>query len=368
VIQHSAPVDPLPVSQTNAVREEETPDSPISPSESISSVRTTRPSHPLTSLETVPAIFFEPEFNLTNPTTFSIVTEQTRESHDVEHMRGHDPASISYSVPLLEKLSHYADTVESHLVREIQARSSSFFSALSNLHDLQSESERCLRRISDLKGMLQQIDQGGAQKGLELVRQDAKVSQVRKVQDGVKLIKDVQEMRTIAEGLSAGGAWSDALNVVENVRILLDHKATYTDIGIPREDSNARRLSTVGEEDETNGATTPSSLFPIALQDVSLPSLHVFTALPRDLQVLMSQIASTLSEEFCIVAQHDLHLRTTDNNMEKMVAQEEDQALKERLSPLIAGLLRTGDDGLKRSLERWRGIVMDEIRAAVKRV
>ncbi|KAG8799942.1 hypothetical protein FRC18_008154, partial [Serendipita sp. 400] len=275
--------------------------SPLSPSMKMDSVQTARGRRTMAALDTVPAIFFEPGFNLTNPELFAHVTEQsTSEGHLVQ-----DPAAISYSVPLMEKLSHYADTVEGHLVQEIQARSSSFFSALTNLHDLQSESERCLKKISELKVMLNQIDEKGAKKGLELVREDNKVSYLQRLEGGVKLVKEVHSMRGIAQGLAGAGEWRDALNVVENVQSLMTpiSSSDQTTVAGPE-----MQLPTVGEEspgeESTFETSRPASTnkLPTALQEVSLHSLRAFESLPNDLRDLTVKIASTLSHEFAEAA------------------------------------------------------------------
>ncbi|KIM19939.1 hypothetical protein M408DRAFT_334212 [Serendipita vermifera MAFF 305830] len=363
-------------SQEEIFTSSDEPMSPISPTTSLASVRTTRASaqpRPMTSLDTVPSIFFEPEFNLVDPVTFALVTEQSITSHGALEQ---DPAAISYSVPLLEKLSHYADTVEGHLVREIQDRSASFFSALTNLHDLQSESERCLRRIGELKSMLVQVDEKGAKKGLELVREDLKVVQLTKLEDGVKLVKDVHDMRTIAQGLANAGEWSDALNMVENMHALLDHAPQPPPT--PRTADPERRQASIAEEDEdlslvtssqTPNGTTVSSKLPLALRDISLQNLQAFSSLPTDLRNLTTQIASTLSDEFAAVSRQDLILRADESSQTPSQDHKEEveNSLSERLTPVLIGLLRTGENGLKEGLDKWREILMSDVRSAVKK-
>ncbi|KAG8787950.1 hypothetical protein FRC15_007011 [Serendipita sp. 397] len=335
--------------------------SPLSPSMKMDSVQTARGRRTMAALDTVPAIFFEPGFNLTNPELFAHVTEQsTSEGHLVQ-----DPAAISYSVPLMEKLSHYADTVEGHLVQEIQARSSSFFSALTNLHDLQSESERCLKKISELKVMLNQIDEKGAKKGLELVREDNKVSYLQRLEGGVKLVKEVHSMRGIAQGLAGAGEWRDALNVVENVQSLMTpiSSSDQTTVAGPE-----MQLPTVGEEspgeESTFETSRPASTnkLPTALQEVSLHSLRAFESLPNDLRDLTVKIASTLSHEFAEAARHDLSVQVGG------IREDDHHTLVEHFTPLVFGLMRTGEGGLKSGLEKWQDVVMNEIRASVKRL
>jgi len=133
-------------------------------------------------LDSVPPVFFQPKFNLGDPRTFHTVTEQ--------HLFGDaDPAALSQSLPLLEKFSYYADTVEQHLILEISRRSTPFFAALTNLHDLQSESEQCLARIARLRTLLTDLDVNTAKRGLQVVRREAIAANLATVTEGVKMGK-----------------------------------------------------------------------------------------------------------------------------------------------------------------------------------
>ncbi|PPQ65310.1 hypothetical protein CVT24_011437 [Panaeolus cyanescens] len=174
-------------------------------------------------LETVPEIFFEKEFNLGDPRTFAIVTEQVNANGYGRHDHSFaDPFSLSHSLPLLEKFSHYADTVEQHLVREISIRSTSFFAALTNLHDLQSESERCLDRVSKLRTELQKVDDNNAKRGLEMVRKEMKMGNLLKIRDGVRSMNGVIEMTGVVKGLVNAGQWGQALEIIEELEVKSD--------------------------------------------------------------------------------------------------------------------------------------------------
>ena len=311
--------------------------------------------HPITSLDTVPSIFFDPTFNLGNPATFALVTEQpsatgSGSGQDI------DPASISHSLPLLEKLSHYADTVEQHLVREVQARSSSFFEALGNLHDLQSESERCLRRIGELKGMLKDVDEKQAKRGLEIVRSEVQIEEMVKVEEGVKVMKDVNDMKGTAQGLVAAGEWGDALNVIENIQHLWD--CSYTEM-LTASLPPATGLAAVAESPLPSPARTPSEAPP----PISLASLHAFSSLPQDLRAMALQISSFLSSELVAVLRVDMGSRI---EMGDAKTAEDDMAFRDQIRPLLLGLLRT--NGVRDATVGWRDAVMADVRASVKSV
>lgn len=314
--------------------------------------------HPIPSLETVPPIFFDAAFNFGNPATFALVTEQPSTT-DSSSGQDIDPASISHSLPLLEKLSHYADTVEQHLVREVQARSSSFFEALGNLHDLQSESERCLKRIGELKGMLKDVDEKQAKRGLEIVRSEFQIEEMVKVEEGVKVMKDVNNMKGIAQGLVAAGEWRDALNVIENIQHLWDHTSTEALAAHLPPTTLATGLAAVAESPLPSPARTQSE----ALPPISLASLHAFSSLPQDLRALILQISSFLSSELVAVLRIDMGSRI---EMGDTRVAEDDLTFRDQIRPLLLGLLRT--NGVRDAIVGWRDVAMADVRESVKRV
>lgn len=281
----------------------------------------------LPSLQVVPSVYFESSFNLGDTKTFAMVTE-SYEGDDHDEL---DPAAIAYSLPLLEKLSHYADVVEQHLVREISLRSSSFFAALTNLHDLQTESQTCLDQVGRLRGMLKEVDERMAKRGLEMVRLEQKLANMDKVNEGVKVVKHVTEMVGVADGLVQAGEWGDALEVIEELEALWEPLSS-------------------SEKAPINPRTR-----------IALSQLTAFAALPSHLRELTLQIANSLTSEMAAVLKSDLGIRIEGiQGTEKT-----NELLRDRLKPLLQNLVRT--KGVKAALGSWRELVMSEVRATVKR-
>ncbi|KAJ7940357.1 Vps54-like protein-domain-containing protein, partial [Mycena leptocephala] len=326
------------------------------------------PGRPLPPLDVVPSVFFQPAFNLGDPRTFNAVTEQDSPDHDPAA----DPTALSYSLPLLEKFSHYADTVEQHLVREISLRSASFFAALTNLHELQSESEECLDRISKLRTLLKDVDEKGAKKGLEVVRKGSRMRNLGKVREGVKFVGGVVEMTGVAKGLVAAGQWDRALGVLEDMERLwegppesepptptpaLTRSSSQTKGSQNTVNGNGRLLSLPPTPEER---PPPSPVLPPPI--IPLSSLSAFSALPAHLRTLTMEITSSLSAELVSVLRVDLLERITD------VASSSDNrndSLKDRLRPLLQGLTRT--KGVREATLSWREVVLDEIRGVIRR-
>lgn len=312
-------------------------------------------------LDSVPSVFFEPTFNLGDPRTFNAVTEQGG-GHD----EASDPSSLSHSLPLLEKFSHYADTVEQHLVCEISLRSTSFFAALTNLHDLQTESEQCLDRISKLRGLLCDVDEKGAKRGLEAVRKESKLRNLGSVREGVKAVSRVLEMTRVAKSLVSAGQWGEALGVIEEMELLWsaepvrvpDPSRPISPPSVPRNG----RLSPLPELPSTNPETNGDRAQPV----VPVSSLRAFSSLPSDLRTLTMEIASSLSSELVSILRVDLADRINGESKSPSSPKDINQSLKDRLRPLLHGLVRT--KGMREATLSWREVVMGEIRGVIQRV
>ena len=103
--------------------------------------RTLRPPKLVPPLSSVPEIFFRPDFDLGDPHTFHPFADIPPSSSSSAFSSSpptmpHDPSTLADSLPLLEKLSHQAGTLERHIVREITRPTTSYFAALSNLQNL----------------------------------------------------------------------------------------------------------------------------------------------------------------------------------------------------------------------------------------
>ncbi|KAL7416025.1 hypothetical protein BDY24DRAFT_380828 [Mrakia frigida] len=118
---------------------------------------------------------------------------------------------------LQDKLNSYLDVVEQHLVLEISRRSSSFFAALTNLQDLQSESSSCLSRIDSLRTELVALDEGQAQRGLEVVRLHRTLGGLKRVEGAVREVRGVEEAVGMIKSLVAAGDGYGAVEIWEEV-------------------------------------------------------------------------------------------------------------------------------------------------------
>lgn len=94
-------------------------------------------------LREIPSFYFDEDFALDKSSTFQQACPFS---------------SIPQNMMLQEKLSHYLDLVEVHLVNEISARSDSFFEALRQLEDLNGRIVQACDQIRVLQGTVKLLD------------------------------------------------------------------------------------------------------------------------------------------------------------------------------------------------------------------
>ncbi|KAF8623515.1 hypothetical protein AX15_006292 [Amanita polypyramis BW_CC] len=337
------------------------------PASTVSSIHTQfNTARVIPPLNSVSSIFFNPTFDLGDPRTFMAVTE-----HDSTRLVGFPKITngdASADSLLLDRLSQYADTVEQHLIKEISLRSTSFFAALTNLQDLQTESEQCLDRIGRMRRLLQDVDEQGAKRGLDIVRLECKVHNLNRVQDGIRMVGGVVEMTGVAKGLVDAGQWGEALDMIEELERLRegsDESDTKDDSGLKmdRKLSGNGRISPLPpmvEEDEDGGGEKQQRLSK-RKPDILLSSLQAFAVLPAHLRDLTLGIVASLSSEVVGVLRIDLGERLSRGNLDENNAA---QNLRDRLMPLLHGLVRT--NGLKEATLSWREVVLGEIRGIME--
>ena len=331
--------------------------------------RTPSPLKSLPPLSSVPEIFFRHGFNLGDPRTFDAVAEvPPSSSRPASPTATPDPSTLAHSLPLLEKLSHHADTLEQHLVHEIARRATPFFAALSNLQDLQAESARCLARVQGLRAQLGDVSEKGARRGLQGVQREVRLSHLKEVQSGVRAVRGVIETVSVVRRLVDNGQWGAALDGVDELRAMWNGRtASARVLAPPPSPSQQRsRLPSVAEEpleDEKEVAPwTQELVSPAAALEIPLSKLRAFAALPNQLLTLTQEITSSLTSDLVATLKVDLLERTHTNDL--FVGNKTDVC--DRLRPLIHGLVRTKN--LRESIAEWRGVVLGEVLGIVRQV
>lgn len=129
-------------------------------------------------LREVPALYFKEDFELEDGATF----------------RAACPFSnVSENLVLQEKLSHYLDVVELHLVKEISLRSNSFFEAQGQLQDLNVKIVEGCNRIRELKETVRLLDVDIVESARQIQELNATRSNLLVLQQKLRLILYVNQ-------------------------------------------------------------------------------------------------------------------------------------------------------------------------------
>lgn len=391
-------------------------------------------------LDDIPRIFFDSTFNLSNPRTFDLVTERIQLTpnaspnlsklsaafdapttstdsgrNSFDHVPGLGPETLqdlAADQVLQDKLSHYTAVIESHLVREIGLRSSSFFAALSNLQALHQQGQDALGKIAELQGSLG-TERGGvgstAKHGLQILQAQARRRGLERIEESVRA---VDEIWTAVEGvkeLVENGDWDGALEVSEQIEAAY-YASSSTATASSSRTVNGEHRPSLSHAASSSGslATTVSHRRPTPRRAVNLTKLRALVSLPSKLALLRAQIAKSLEGELVTVLEHELdtgideHVKLAksgrrwkgkEREKEPLSSQgqsslavvreddvEEEEAeldeaapetrarerITDRVRPVVRALVRA--DGMDSAITAWRESVLREIRASVREV
>jgi len=275
----------------------------------------------LPSLDSVPEYFFDPAFDLANSTTWSAVVDDEGAGHD--------------------RLSTYLDTLERHLIHEITLRSTSFFSALSNLQDLHSESSSCLSQISDLQTSLKEVGAKQARKGLEIIDAQDELRVLRVTETGVRTVGQLEELVRVTKGLVEAGDWAGGLACLGDV---VRWWEKYGLLEVQKSTAN-------GDTDSPLPMPTSPTL--------PLSTLPALSQLPSALSDLTTTVATQLEAALTSLLLSVLSRADAD----KAIDRAESRASVE---PILAGLARCGKtEGVQ---EVWREVMTTSIREGSRKV
>ncbi|XWS18010.1 hypothetical protein CRYUN_Cryun32bG0005500 [Craigia yunnanensis] len=248
-------------------------------------------------LREVPALYFKEDFALEDGPTFRAACPFT---------------DISENIVLQEKLSHYLDVVELHLVKEISLRSNSFFEAQGQLQDSNVKIVEGCSRIRELKETIRLLDTDLVDCARQIQELNATRTNLFSLQYKLKLILSINQALSALKLLVASAECAGALDVIDDLQYLLH-----------------------GDE---------------------LAGLHCFRHLRDHVVASIDSINSILSAEFMRASIHDAgdkdaftllkakaraSISLNGKDVEVKLDEEETTNFRDRLLPLIIGLLRT---------------------------
>ncbi|KAI4297560.1 hypothetical protein L6164_037445 [Bauhinia variegata] len=271
-------------------------------------------------LREVPALYFKEDFQLEDGATF----------------RAACPFSnVSENLVFQEKLSHYLDVVELHLVKEISLRSNSFFEAQGQLQDLNVKIVEGCNRIRELKETIRLLDSDLVESARQIQELNRTRSNLLALQQKLRLILYVNQAVSALKLLVASADCAGALDVTDDLQSLLD-----------------------GDE---------------------LTGLHCFRHLRDHVAGSIESINSILSAEFIRATIHDAgetdhiilskakaraSLLMNGNEYEVKLDEEETTNFRDRILPTVIGLLRTAK--LPSVLRIYRDTLTADMKSAIK--
>ncbi|KAF9924669.1 hypothetical protein BGZ67_009148 [Mortierella alpina] len=326
-------------------------------------------------LSTVPAIFFDPDFNFENPRTFDLVCEQTAPSGS----QNNNTTSIVTNSILQEKLSHYLDTVEIHLMTEISRRSTSFFEALSNLQALHSQTLECVSQIHVLRAQLARIDHTQSKQGLEVVRLKRRRRNLGLLHNGIRMVKEIRSTQPMIQVLLGSGNYFGALDLIDGAQHVLF-------------DGDMKHLEATPGFDPDLALVPSSSAIAPSPRSLDIRGVLALVHFGGQLSEMRKMIGKMMEGELVNLLLNDFRLRIghldvatllmdlgkvdTSNTkftkpsfnrginplLSKQV--EKETELQDRMRPLIQGLLRANRVGV--ALQTYREQILQEIKNIIK--
>ncbi|KAL0907629.1 hypothetical protein M5K25_022048 [Dendrobium thyrsiflorum] len=272
-------------------------------------------------LREVPALFFKEDFALEEGAMFRAACPFS--------------PSAAENAELQERLTHYLDLVEMHLVREISLRSDSFFEAQVQLQGLNGEIVEACVKVRELKETIRILTGDLVGSAKQVQELNATRGNLVALHQMLTVILYVSHALSALKLLVAAADCAGALDVIDDLHHLL-------------------------ETDELTG-------------------LHCFRHLRDQLAGSLDSINSILSADFVRAAIHDVKavdsfilskIKATSsgimNGLEDEVKSNDDErlVLRDRLLPLIFGLLRTAK--LPAVLRIYRDTLITEMKAAIK--
>ncbi|KAL5158751.1 Vacuolar protein sorting-associated protein 54, chloroplastic [Glycine soja] len=256
-------------------------------------------------LREVPALYFKEDFRLEDGATFRAACPF---------------ANVAENLALQEKLSHYLDVVELHLVKEISLRSSSFFEAQGQLQDLDAKILQGCEQIRRLKDTIRLLDADLVHDARQIQELNGTRTNLLALLQKLRLIFYVNQALSALKLLVASADCAGALDVTDDLQHLLD-----------------------GDE---------------------LSGLHCFRHL-RD-HFIRASLHDAAEKDVIILSKAKARASLPMNGKDDEVKLEEEETnnFKDSLLPTVIGLLRTAK--LPSVLRTYRDTLTADMKSAIK--
>ncbi|KAH9126589.1 hypothetical protein LEN26_008869 [Aphanomyces euteiches] len=147
--------------------------------------------------QAVPALYFKPDFDITNPEVFDQVMAM---------------GSIQESQ---EKLSGYLDRVEVSLLRQVSSRSDRFFEASSSQGEMKKRVTQACDQVKHLRTTMDRLRNSLADKSLAILQLHRKQKRLVELHDLMVQIEEMKHTESSVEALVHGHDYTGALDVID---------------------------------------------------------------------------------------------------------------------------------------------------------
>ncbi|KAJ3102306.1 hypothetical protein HDU97_000663 [Phlyctochytrium planicorne] len=308
-------------------------------------------------LETVPKLFFASDFSLERPQVFSAVCEEA----DVSKLTSED-ACLTCGL-LQDKLALFLDSVEVHLMKEISKRSSSFFSALHTLQNLNEETQVCVQEIKGLRQRMTQISQNHMGQSLEVSRLYTRRENFSKLYKNISSIYSIEEKCALIYKSIEDNNLQQSLDYVENAF------------------SNLKAL-TVSDRPGSDEASHPQTIKAVQHLSNKLKDICYSVCCSMEasfVKILLEDVRETIGTidpvskisrkivnlDASISIKNILKWKTNNTSSNAILKAVDDTAtLKQELTPLVRGLLRL--DKMINGFQSYRDALIKELKLISK--
>lgn len=174
-------------------------------------------------LDSIPKMFFQSTFSLTNPETFSSLYPWLPKTILQESMQPNVAKNNNHSVKLLqEKLSHYLDIVEVQIARQIALRSDVFFHAMLSHDALMEQLSTTGMAVKVLRDKINFTDQVLVRGSLRPMKSVQQKQNYMAVFSKLKLMSVVHQTQPTVQMLLSTSDFAGALDLISTTQEVLD--------------------------------------------------------------------------------------------------------------------------------------------------
>lgn len=241
------------------------------------------------SKDIIPAIFSDKNFDLENPNIFAAVTDYK----DIIGVAS--PGASDASFVLQDTLTHYADTAEVYLLKEISRRAPAFFESLGHLKELDAETRECADQIAKLRLAVQDLEAINTTGPLNIVRLKRRHGNMTLLLNVVKSVGQLRDMQMLIKALLLQSDYTAALNLIDEASIIISGTSSTGSNSI----AEAPIILASGISLLKSTDALPKTL--------DLTSLACFSTVRQYLWDVRNEIETNLTAEFIKIIEADIH-------------------------------------------------------------